>query len=82
MHGLQACLFKYITVAAFRIYALHGEDGAKQGDWKLCILKIVMKITLLIMENYGKDHGIVFLNFCGNPEIPIDLPSIHFSMEL
>ena len=26
-------------------------------------LKIVMEITLLIMEN----HGIVFLNFCGNP---------------
>ena len=27
--------------------------------------KIVMEITLLIMEN----HGIVFLNFYGNPEI-------------
>ena len=26
---------------------------------------IVMEITLLIMEN----HGIVFLNFCGNPDI-------------
>ena len=31
MHGLQACLFKYITVAAFRIYALHGEDAAVGG---------------------------------------------------
>ena len=31
MHGLQACLFKYITVAAFSIYALHGEDAAKRG---------------------------------------------------
>ena len=29
------------------------------------IHKIVMEITLLIMEN----HGIVFLNFCGNPVI-------------
>ena len=29
MHGLQACLFKYFAVAAFRIYALHGEDAAK-----------------------------------------------------
>ena len=30
MHGLQACLFKfkYITVAAFHIYAQRGEDGA------------------------------------------------------
>ena len=26
--------------------------------------EIVMEITLLIMEN----HGIAFLNFCGNPE--------------
>ena len=29
MHGLQACLFKYRTVAAFRIYAQRGEDVAK-----------------------------------------------------
>ena len=28
---------------------------------------IVMDITLLIMENHGKNHGIVFMNFCGNP---------------
>ena len=26
---------------------------------------IVMEVTLLIMEN----HRIVFLNFCGNPEL-------------
>ena len=26
VHGLQACLFKYITVAAFRIYTPHGEE--------------------------------------------------------
>ena len=31
MYGLQACLFKYITVAAFRIYGLRGEDAAKSG---------------------------------------------------
>ena len=29
MHGLQACLFKYITVAAFGIHTQHGEDAAK-----------------------------------------------------
>ena len=63
MHGLQACLFKYITVAAFGIYLsmvkmlLKGEVGGNH-------LK-VMKITLLIMEN----HGIVFMNFCGKPDI-------------
>ena len=29
MHGLQACLFEYITIAAFHIYAQHGEDAVK-----------------------------------------------------
>ena len=29
MHGLQACLFKFSTVAAFGIYAQHVEDAAK-----------------------------------------------------
>ena len=29
MHGPQACLFKYITVAAFCINALRGEDATK-----------------------------------------------------
>ena len=67
MHGLQACLFKYITVAAFHIYAqrvkmsLKGEVGGH---------------ALYSHRNYivdhgksWKNHGIVFLNFCGNPEI-------------
>ena len=35
--GLQSCLFKYITVAAFHIYAQRGEDGAKRGEWRPCI---------------------------------------------
>ena len=35
---------------------------------KLYKNKIVMEITLLIMEKSWKNHGIVFLNFCGNPE--------------
>ena len=29
----------------------------------------IMKITLLIMEESWKNHGILFLNFCGNPVI-------------
>ena len=37
MHGLQACLVKYISVAAFRIYAQHGEDAAKTRGWRPCI---------------------------------------------
>ena len=45
MHGLQKCLFKYITVAAFRIYAQRGEDAAKRMH------------ALNIHENYIVDHG-------------------------
>ena len=61
MHGLQACLFIYITVAAFRIYLsvvkmpLKGEVGGH---------------TLKSHGNYivdrgksWKNDGIVFLNF-------------------
>ena len=51
MHGLQACLFKYIAVAAFRIYALCGDDAAKRGGWRL------FKISL---GNYIVDHGMCF----------------------
>ena len=59
MHGLQACLFKYITVAAFPIYAQHCEDAAKRAGLKLCI-KIVMEITLLIVENHEKNMELCF----------------------
>ena len=31
MHCLHACLFNYITVAAFSISAQHGEDAVKRG---------------------------------------------------
>ena len=48
MHGLQACLFKFITVAAFHIYAQHvmmplkGEVGGH---------------ALYSHGNYIVDHG-------------------------
>ena len=65
MHGLQTCLFKYITVTAFRIYAEHWEDANK---------RLVGGHALNSHGNYivdhgklWKDHGIVFFNFCGNP---------------
>ena len=66
MHCLQACLFKYIIVAAFCIY--------------LSVLKMPLKgevegHALKSHGNYSfdhrkswKNHGIVFLNFCGNSE--------------
>ena len=34
MHVPQACIFKYITVAAIRIYAQCGEDAPKGGGWR------------------------------------------------
>ena len=65
MHGLQACLFKYITVAAFHIYLivvkmpLKGEIGGhalkSHGNY------------IVDHEKSWKNHVIVFLNFCGNP---------------
>ena len=36
MRGLQACIFKRITVTAFLI-AQHGADAIKRGGWRPCI---------------------------------------------
>ena len=47
MHGLQACLFQYITVVAFHIYAQVGEDAAKKGVW-------------MMMENNRKSMELCF----------------------
>ena len=70
MHGLQACLFKSITVAALRIYLrvvkmpLKGEVGGhalkSHGNY------------IVDHRKSWKNHGIVFLNFCGNPDLSID----------
>ena len=30
---------------------------------------MIMEIALLIMEKSWKNHGILFFNFCGNPEL-------------
>ena len=59
MHCLQACLFEYITVAAFRIYALRGEDEVVNGRLE-AVHKIFMEITSLIMENHGKIMELCF----------------------
>ena len=37
LYFLQACLFNYITVAAFRINAQRGEDAAYRGYLRSCI---------------------------------------------
>ena len=66
MHCLQACSFKYITVAAFCIY--------------LSVVKMPLKGEVVgqALKSHGnyivdhgrswKNHGIVLLNFCGNPD--------------
>ena len=65
MHSLQACLFKYITVAAFHIYL------------SLVKMRLKREVGGHALKSHGnyivdhgkswKNHGIVFLNFCGNP---------------
>ena len=65
MYGLQACILKHITVPAFRIYALRGENAAKRGGWRSCL-----KSHGNYIVDHGKswkNHGILFLTFCGNP---------------
>ena len=57
MHGLQACLFKYITVAAFHIYAQHVK--MRLNERLEAMHYIVIEITLLIMKNHGK-----FMELC------------------
>ena len=65
MHGVQACLcFQYITVAAFHIYAQHVKMPLK-GE-------VVLDSHGNYIVDHGKswkNHGIVFLNFCGNPAV-------------
>ena len=63
MHALSRSM--HITVAAFRIYAQHGEDVAKRGGWKPCK---IMEITLLIMENHEKIMELCFQIFVGTRE--------------
>ena len=78
MHGLQACLcFKYITVAAFHIYAQHVKMPLK-GE-----------VALYSHGNYivdngksGKNNGFVLLNFCGNPVLWLKYFELHFYIYL
>ena len=67
MHGLQTCLFKYIIVAAYCIY--------------LSVVKMPLKweVGCHALKSHGnyivdhrkawKNHGIVFLDFCGIPDM-------------
>ena len=68
MHGLQACLFKYITFAAFHIYAQRVKMPLKR------------EVGGHALYSHGYcifDHGkswknyeiVFFFNFCGNAVI-------------
>ena len=66
MHGLQASLFYYITFAAFRIYLSVVKMQLKRGGWRRAL-----KSHGNYIVDHGKswkNHGIVFLNFCRNPD--------------
>ena len=65
--------YKHAFVAAFHIYAQRGEDAAKtKGE----VGGHVLNSHGNHIVNHGKswkNHGIVFLNFCGNPAISSEL---------
>ena len=66
----NACMvYKHAVVAAFHIYAQRGEDAAKRGGRRPCIGHGNYIV------DHGKSwkyHGIVILNFCGNPEDEVE----------
>ena len=63
MHGLQACLFKYITVAAFMLSVVKMPlKGAVGGH--------ALNSHGNYIGDHGKswkNHGNLFLNICGKP---------------
>ena len=58
-------VFKLRALKKYKDAAKTAEVGGHGMHW------IVTEITLLIMEKSWKNPGIVFLNFCGNPDIAI-----------
>ena len=59
-------VYKYAVVTAFCIYAQSGKGAAKRGVGGRALNSHGNYIS-----DHGKswkNHGIVFLNFCGNPE--------------
>ena len=89
MHGLQACLIKYITVTAFCIYAQRGGDAPK-GEVGGHALNSHGN-TLLIMENHGKIMEFHFFvatlkrkNPCylNRPTLPYYIPTVWTDIEV
>ena len=59
-------VYMHAVFAAFHILAQCGEDAARRGGWRPCI-KWSWKLHIVDHGVSWKNHGIVFLNFCGNP---------------
>ena len=60
-------VYKQAVVAAFRIYAQGGEDAAKtKGEVGGHVLNSHGN-NIVDHGKSWKNHGIMFLNFCGNP---------------
>ena len=59
-------VYRHAVVTALRIYTQHSEDAAK-GEVEGHVLKSHGNYIVDHGKSW-KNHGIVFLNFCGNPE--------------
>ena len=53
-------VYKHAFISAFRIYVQRGEDAAKRGNSH--------GNYIVDHGKSWKNHGIVFMNFCGNPD--------------
>ena len=56
----------FAVFAAFHIYAQRGEDAAKRGGWRPTALNSHGNYIVDHGKSW-KNHGIVFMNFCGDP---------------
>ena len=62
-------MLKYITVSAFNIYALlYMVKMPLKGEVGGCAL-LSHGNNIVDHGKLWKNHGLVFLNFCGNPDI-------------
>ena len=59
-------VYKHAVVVVFRIYAQRGEELIK-GEVGGCALNSHGNYIIDHGKSW-KNHGIVFLNFCGNPD--------------
>ena len=67
LHGLQACLFKYIIVAAFRFYLSEVKMPLK-GDVHCGGHALKSHGNFIVYHGTSwKNHGIVFFKFLWEP---------------